>query len=127
MTPSSCDCSTAGLPAAAVKNCRRCRPSSLDRFWQSISTMPSSGCSCGSVLRGMPFANLKVPAGTLSAEQKQTLITKVTDLYADTFGERARATTMVLVEEVLDGGWGISGQVLTLAMLREGAEPLTNQ
>ena len=57
----------------------------------------------------MPFANLKVPEGLLTAEQKQNLVAKVTDLYADLFGARARATTMVLVEEVTDGGWGIGG------------------
>ncbi|SDF78992.1 4-oxalocrotonate tautomerase [Lentzea fradiae] len=69
----------------------------------------------------MPFANLKVPAGTLSAEQKRTLVEKVTDLYADTFAEKfgdaVRDNTMVLVEEVADGGWGIRGEVLTLAVL----------
>ena len=32
----------------------------------------------------MPFANFKVPAGTLTAEQKQTIVTRVTDLYAGT-------------------------------------------
>ncbi|MFI5689990.1 4-oxalocrotonate tautomerase family protein, partial [Streptomyces sp. NPDC051636] len=30
-----------------------------------------------------------------------------------------RANTMVLVEEVTDGGWGIGGNVLTLAMLQQ--------
>ena len=65
----------------------------------------------------MPFANLKVPEGLLTAEQKQNLVTQVTDLYADLFGARARVTTMVLVEEVTDGGWGIGGQVLTAALL----------
>ncbi|MEU3648377.1 4-oxalocrotonate tautomerase family protein [Lentzea sp. NPDC034063] len=68
----------------------------------------------------MPFANLKVPAGTLSAEQKQTLVEKVTDLYADTFGDAVRDNTMVLVDEVADGGWGIRGEVLTLAKLQQG-------
>jgi 4-oxalocrotonate tautomerase len=68
----------------------------------------------------MPFANLKVPAGTLSAEQKQTLVEKVTDLYADTFGDAVRDNTMVLVDEVADGGWGIRGEVLTLAELQQG-------
>jgi 4-oxalocrotonate tautomerase len=68
----------------------------------------------------MPFANLKVPAGLLSAEQKENLITKVTDLYAETFGDDVRANTMVLVDEVADGGWGIRGQVLTLAVLQQG-------
>ncbi len=67
----------------------------------------------------MPFANLKVPAGTLSAEQKQTLVEKVTDLYADTFGDAVRDNTMVLVDEVADGGWGIRGEVLTLAKLQQ--------
>jgi 4-oxalocrotonate tautomerase len=67
----------------------------------------------------MPFANLKVPAGTLSAEQKETLVVKVTDLYAETFGEAVRDNTMVLVDEVVDGGWGIRGDVLTLAKIQQ--------
>jgi 4-oxalocrotonate tautomerase len=46
----------------------------------------------------MPFANFKVPAGTLTAEQKETIVHRATDLYAELYGERARANTMVLVE-----------------------------
>ncbi|GLY38569.1 4-oxalocrotonate tautomerase [Amycolatopsis sp. NBRC 101858] len=68
----------------------------------------------------MPFANFKVPAGTLTPEQKEQLVTRTTDLYAEIYGDRARATTMVLVEEVADGGWGIGGDVLTLAKLQAG-------
>jgi len=70
----------------------------------------------------VPFANLKVPEGLLTADQKQNLVTRVTDLYADLFGARARATTMVLVEEVADGGWGMGGQVLTAAGLNSTAD-----
>ncbi|ANZ41564.1 4-oxalocrotonate tautomerase [Lentzea guizhouensis] len=69
----------------------------------------------------MPFANLKVAAGTLSAQQKQNLVEKVTDLYAETFGDAVRDNTMVLVEEVADGGWGIRGEVLTLAKIQQQA------
>lgn len=69
----------------------------------------------------MPFANLKVPAGLLSTEQKEHLVVRVTDLYAETFGDAVRGNTMVLVDEVADGGWGIRGEVLTLAQLRPGA------
>jgi 4-oxalocrotonate tautomerase len=65
----------------------------------------------------MPFANLKVPAGTLTAERKQHMITAVTDLFAELYGERARSNTLVLVDEVADGGWGVGGNVLTAAML----------
>lgn len=66
----------------------------------------------------MPFANFKVPAGSLTPEQKELIVTRATDLYAEIYGDRARATTLVLVEEVTDGGWGIGGNVLTLAMIK---------
>lgn len=69
----------------------------------------------------MPFANLKIPAGSLDREQKQRLVEGVTEMYVGVYGERARAGVMVLVDEVVDGGWGIRGEVLTLAML-EGEE-----
>ena len=59
-----------------------------------------------------------MPAGLLSPAQKEQLITMVTDMYAETFGDDVRATTMVLVDEVADGGWGIRGEVLTLAKLQ---------
>ncbi|GAA2107082.1 4-oxalocrotonate tautomerase family protein [Kitasatospora saccharophila] len=65
----------------------------------------------------MPFANFKVPAGTLAPAQKQLIVDRVTDLYAEVYGERARQNTMVLVEEVADGGWGIGGHVLTADMI----------
>ena len=69
----------------------------------------------------MPFANLKIPAGSVTAEQKEQLVEQVTTIYADLFGEQARANTMVLVDEVVDGGWGIGGDVLTLARLKSEA------
>lgn len=69
----------------------------------------------------MPFANFKVPAGTLSVEQKETIVHRTTELYVELYGERARAGTMVLVEEVADGGWGIGDHVLTLAALQQGS------
>jgi 4-oxalocrotonate tautomerase len=65
----------------------------------------------------MPFANFKVPAGTITTKQKQQIVQRTTDLYAEIYGERARATTVVLVDEVADGGWGVGGTVLTAAML----------
>jgi 4-oxalocrotonate tautomerase len=67
----------------------------------------------------MPFANFKVPAGTLTTEQMERIVTATTELYVEIYGERARATTLVLVEEVPDGGWGIGGSVLTLASLQQ--------
>jgi 4-oxalocrotonate tautomerase len=65
----------------------------------------------------MPFANFKVPAGTISAEDKKKIVERTTDLYAEILGERARPTTVVLIDEVVDGGWGVAGKVLTAEML----------
>ncbi|MFE7857967.1 tautomerase family protein [Streptomyces sp. NPDC101209] len=65
----------------------------------------------------MPFAHFKVPAGTLSAEDKKKIVERTTDLYAEIYGERARPNTLVLVDEVVDGGWGFGGTVLTAALL----------
>lgn len=65
----------------------------------------------------MPFANLKVPADTLTPESKKVLIDAVTDAYVGVYGERARATVLVLVDEVPDGGWGLGGNILTAEML----------
>lgn len=65
----------------------------------------------------MPFANMKVPAGTLSAEQKKQAVDTITNLYVEFYGEQARPNVLVLVDEVVDGGWGIGGQILTKAML----------
>jgi 4-oxalocrotonate tautomerase len=67
----------------------------------------------------MPFANFKVPEKTLSPKQKEEIVNRTTELYVEIYGERARNNTMVLIEEVADGGWGIAGNVLTLAMLGE--------
>ena len=38
------------------------------------------------------------------------------------YGEQARPNTMVLVDEVVDGGWGIGGNVLTLSMLQDSQD-----
>ena len=65
----------------------------------------------------MPYANLKVPADTLTPESKKKLIDAVTDAYAGVYGERARATTLVVIDEVPEGGWGIGGTILTAEML----------
>jgi len=65
----------------------------------------------------MPFANYKFPQGTLTAAQKEEIIHKTTDLFAHYFGEGVRPYTMVLVDEVVDGGWGRADETFTLAKM----------
>ena len=62
----------------------------------------------------MPFANYKLPQASLSMAQKEDLIHKTTELMVGYFGEVARPTTMVLIEEVPDGGYGRSDEVFIM-------------
>ena len=54
----------------------------------------------------MPFANVKIPQAALSRAQKAEIVHRLTALFVDYFGEAARPHTMVLIEEVPDGGYG---------------------
>jgi 4-oxalocrotonate tautomerase len=71
----------------------------------------------------MPFANFKVPQGMMTGPQKAELVHRTTDLLVSYFGEGARAHTMVLVDEVVDGGYGRADEVFDLAALRRLQEP----
>lgn len=62
----------------------------------------------------MPFANYKLPQASLSTEQKEDLIHKTTELMVGYFGEVVRPTTMVLIEEVPDGGYGRADAVFVM-------------
>jgi 4-oxalocrotonate tautomerase len=66
----------------------------------------------------MPFANVKVPQGTLKADQKEEIIHKITQMFCDYFGDGSRPYTMVLVDEVVDGGWGRADETFTIAKMQ---------
>lgn len=65
----------------------------------------------------MPFANLKVPADTLTPESRKKLQDAVTEAFVAIYGERARGTTLVILEEVADGGWSLGGTILNRDVL----------
>ncbi len=65
----------------------------------------------------MPFANYKIPQGMITAEQKAEIVHKTTNLFASYFGESVRPYTMVLVDEVVDGGFGRADEVFDLAAM----------
>ncbi|MBS9721961.1 4-oxalocrotonate tautomerase family protein [Tianweitania sp. BSSL-BM11] len=62
----------------------------------------------------MPFANIKVPQAALSTVQKEEIIHRITDIFVDYFSEAARPHTMVLIEEVPDGGYGRADEVFII-------------
>ncbi|MFC3690852.1 tautomerase family protein [Chenggangzhangella methanolivorans] len=62
----------------------------------------------------MPFVNMKVPEAALSRAQKEEIIHRVTDLVVEYFSEAARPHTMVLIEEVKDGGYARADEVFVI-------------
>ena len=62
----------------------------------------------------MPFANIKVPQAALSKAQKAEIVHRVTAIFVDYFSEAVRPHTMVLIEEVPDGGYGRADQVFEI-------------
>ena len=66
----------------------------------------------------MPFANYKLPQGSLTPDQKEMIVHKTTEILTAIYGDAARPHTMVLIEEVPDGGWGFADDVLTLAKMK---------
>ena len=63
----------------------------------------------------MPMVTVKVIEGVFTPEQKQEMISKITDTMVEIEGENLRPVTWVLVEEVRSGDWGIGGNGLTTA------------
>jgi 4-oxalocrotonate tautomerase len=61
----------------------------------------------------MPLINVKAVEGIFSAEQKEELIRKLTDVVVAVEGEAIRSATVVIIEEVKSGDWGIGGTPMT--------------
>jgi 4-oxalocrotonate tautomerase len=61
----------------------------------------------------MPLATIKVIEGVFSGDEKQRMIEKVTEAMVSVEGENLREKTVVILEEVKSGDWGIGGKTLT--------------
>ena len=62
----------------------------------------------------MPFVNIKTPEGALGKAQKEEIVHRTTNMLVEYFSEAARPHTMVLIEEVGDGGYGRADEVFVL-------------
>ena len=67
----------------------------------------------------MPLVDVHVIKGVFSKEQKEEIITKVTDTMVAIEGDALRSVTWVRIVEVNEGEWAIGGQPLTAAMVHQ--------
>ncbi len=63
----------------------------------------------------MPIINVKLIENVFNAEQKQSMIEKLTNTMVEIEGENMRGVTWVYIEEVKEGSFGIGGQALMAA------------
>ena len=61
----------------------------------------------------MPCAHIKVIEGVFSDGEKRQMIEKVTQAMISVEGENLRENTLVIIEKVKSGDWGIGGKTLT--------------
>ncbi|MCK9623002.1 MAG: 4-oxalocrotonate tautomerase family protein [Methylobacter sp.] len=66
----------------------------------------------------MPLVQIKGISGYLSLQQKQEIISKVTDAIVSVEGEGLRPVTWVIIEDVASGQWGVGGQAVTTEAIR---------
>jgi 4-oxalocrotonate tautomerase len=57
----------------------------------------------------MPLINVRVLEGVFTPAQKRDIIRKLTDTMVAIEGEALRPLTLVLVDEVKSGDWGVAG------------------
>jgi 4-oxalocrotonate tautomerase len=62
----------------------------------------------------MPLVDIKIIEGVFSEEEIKKLIKDVTDVVVSFMGENLRSYTLVVVQEVKSGSWGVGGQVIGL-------------
>ncbi|WP_037077323.1 tautomerase family protein [Neorhizobium vignae] len=62
----------------------------------------------------MPFVNIKTPEAALSKAQKREIVHRITEMLVEYMSEAARPHTMVLIEEVKDGGYGRADEIFVI-------------
>jgi len=61
----------------------------------------------------MPLIQVKLIENVFTPTQKAQMITKLTDALVSIEGENMRPVTVVTIDEVRSGDWGIGGEAMT--------------
>jgi 4-oxalocrotonate tautomerase len=70
----------------------------------------------------MPLVNVQIIENVFTPEQKQQMITKITDTMVAIEGEALRGVTWVKIDEVKEGNWGVGGHSLHASDVRRMQE-----
>ena len=60
----------------------------------------------------MPYVNIKITDEGVTQQQKQELISGITNVVVDVLGKNPK-TTVVVIDEVATYNWGIGGEQVT--------------
>jgi len=66
----------------------------------------------------MPLIQVKLIEEVFTSAQKKDMITGLTETMVAIEGESLRPVTLVVIEEVRSGDWGIGGRALTTSDVR---------
>ncbi len=67
----------------------------------------------------MPLAQVKVIKGVFTDDEKREMIERVSEALISIEGESLREKTVVIIDEVASGDWGIGGKALTTEEVNE--------
>jgi 4-oxalocrotonate tautomerase len=66
----------------------------------------------------MPLIQVHLIEDVFTPKQKNEIIEKLTDAMVSIEGENMRGVTLVTIDEVKSGSWGIGGKALTTEMVK---------
>jgi 4-oxalocrotonate tautomerase len=66
----------------------------------------------------VPLIRATLVEGAITAEQKQELISRITDAVATIYGDHMRPNIWVLIEEIKSGQFGAAGHGITTEEMR---------
>jgi 4-oxalocrotonate tautomerase len=61
----------------------------------------------------MALIHVQIIEGLFTAQQKQDIVERMTDVMVKIEGENTRRLTWCVIDEVPSGHWGIGGEILT--------------
>jgi 4-oxalocrotonate tautomerase len=69
----------------------------------------------------MPLVNVRLIEGVFTPAQKQEMIRKLTDTMVSIEGENLRELTLVVLDEVKSGDWGVGGKAFATSDVKARA------